>query len=329
MIKIYKTIQDLNEDSWNEFTKNKGLYYSREWLISNENAFSDEIYYLIHYHKNKIKGFAFLSIIRKKIEWDYYNVHEIFQNYSLDDHNYILVGVPFGYNSGFLFDDEDSFNLLNNQIENLKVDLKLSYITIVHCDNKEKKLFQNKGYTSNLSCQDTVIDLKELNNNYELYLKRITLRRYIKETKHLNNSDFTIRKIIDFKHIIQQLATLEGNLLIKYGFSKTLDLNYSKKWFDNINKLYKENSFIYALYYNNEIIGFSLFIINGNVGYFKTCGFDYEKTPKNIYSYFNLAFYTPIKDLINLNAIYYGVGTLVAKTQRGANLISKYLLVKK
>lgn len=66
------------------------------------------------------------------------------------------------------------------------------------------------------------------------------------------------------------------------------------------------------------------------IWHFYIAGFDYNYITKNDYTYFNIAFYEPIKDAIEegVKRIHFRPSSLQAKLKRGCNLEKLYLFVK-
>ena len=287
-ISVFFDINDINPDVWDEFTKGESVYYSRKWLLSNQYALSSEVKYIVLMENNKIFASAIISIVRNKIEWDYYNTHLIAEKFNFPESDYLLVGVPFGYCDGLLWESEMDLKLLHSGITNEALLNNISDIAIIHSDRNVDYLLKIANYSKIKSCDDTLLSMAEFSYNYDNYIQSIGRKRYKKEVIPFVNSQFSVVRLEDFSSVSNELAILD-----------------------------------------EEIVGFSLFIVFENIAYFKTCGFNYDLIPKEIYAYFNLSYYIPIKDFIQLKEIHHGVGTLDAKKQRGSIITEKYLLIRK
>jgi predicted N-acyltransferase len=112
-----------------------------------------------------------------------------------------------------------------------------------------------------------------------------------------------------------ELAALERQWRLKYG--RTPPLEEIVADYDELRQHMAGSLRVFVATLDGRAIGFSVFLEEGGVWYSRFGGFDY--TAGNIFLYFNLLFYHPIKVMIERNAVCarYSLKSYEAKRQRG------------
>ena len=112
---------------------------------------------------------------------------------------------------------------------------------------------------------------------------------------------------------------LQANLVRKYGATVTSD--EMTMHLEEQARVLDDASVVFLCQLDGDLVGFSLAYERGSTLYFRTCGFDYERTGSYA-EYFNLVYYLPIRYAIEngFSAIRFGPDSYEAKVLRGAQL---------
>jgi predicted N-acyltransferase len=80
---------------------------------------------------------------------------------------------------------------------------------------------------------------------------------------------------------------------------------------------------VYAAFKKGELLGMSLFLVKGKIWHALLTGIDHHQTGNDL-TYFNIAFYQPVRDAIKAKCkrIYYGNSHYGLKIRRGCQLQS-------
>lgn len=350
-IEIIKKIEDIRE-IWKSLDDKIHFELGYDWYKNNQGVLSEETLYFTMFDKDKIIMIVPVHLVSKEIIWAFNNPIKFINgtNYNLDielDHpgnefKYLLITSPFGFKSDFInidnFEAKDRkryTEVMLNEIINFKKQENYDDIFFLYL-NKLGSLqneLLNRRYKTIPIIFDCVANCKYL--NFDEYLnseiespkQRREIRR---EIKAFYNAGFKIEIVNEFSNIADKLAYLEGELLVKYGYGKEVDLFYSKNWYKKLDKTYGEQSKVFIVKNEiEEIVGFSLFIFDRDMQSMsaKATGFDYSKIFKNSYCYFNIVYYEPINYAIEnkIKRISFGCEMYDVKRKRGCKFEEYYL----
>jgi predicted N-acyltransferase len=163
--------------------------------------------------------------------------------------------------------------------------------------------------------------------DYLSSLKESYRRQIRREIKSCSENGITIQIITRFKELSSLFSDLSYEQTTKYN-----------KWAHRLEPLLYEslydyahdNTVVFAATRNNKIIGFTLFIRKDSSIDAFIAGFDYSSQKKSDFTYFNLAYYAPIKWAIEqgVEKIYYRWGSEDAKYKRGCRAEKIFSFVK-
>ena len=165
---------------------------------------------------------------------------------------------------------------------------------------------------------------------FEDYLKslRTTVRHEVRrEVKNCLENGTTIEAITDFKDLSKILSDLSLNLSLKYNkWAQRLEPFF----FECLSDYAKANTVVFVAKKNGVVVGFSLFIRQGETLDAFIGGFNYELRSRTDFTYFNLVYYTPINWAIQegIRKIYFRWGSEKAKYKRGCKPEMIYSFVK-
>ena len=166
--------------------------------------------------------------------------------------------------------------------------------------------------------------------NFDDYLQSLgknTKYQAKREIRSCMENGIVIEDVTDFEKISKTLSDLSFQLLLKYNkWAPRLEPFF----YESLSNWAKDNTKIWIAKKKDVIVGFTLFIRKEKTLDFFLVGFDYAAQEKTDFTYFNLAYYTPIKWAIQegIQKIYYRWGSEGSKYKRGCKPETLYSLVK-
>jgi predicted N-acyltransferase len=183
--------------------------------------------------------------------------------------------------------------------------------------------------------------LPETRRSFYLPLRWRSFENYIASLRHgiRNNVKREIKKLVEngiaienlgkFKDHSRVLSDLSSNLHKKYNGKRTR--LYEPSFYENLNDYFaKGNARVFLAKKKDAVIGFALLLRHGKTADVFQCGFDYELQEKSDFTYFNVAYYSPIRWAIQegIEKIYYRHTNDRVKTRRGCKPEGTYAVIK-
>jgi predicted N-acyltransferase len=225
-----------------------------------------------------------------------------------------------------------SFSKLSERIDSICKKEKILFSSFLFVSEFDKRLIaslENLGYRRFIFWKPMLyLDVRW--ETFEDYLKSLksTVRHEIRrEIKNCQENGITIDQVTDFKKLSPTLSDLSYNLSLKYNkWAPRLE----PLFFERLSDYANANAIVFLAKKKDSIVGFSLFIRKEQTLDTFLGGFNYELLGKTDFTYFNLAYYTPIKWAIRegIKKIYYRWGSEKAKYKRGCKSETLYSLVK-
>ncbi len=341
-VKVYKTIDELGKESINSLSND--FYYTYEWFKTLEVSKPFRIIpkYITAYDENEIIAVApcFIQYTSQyfTLEDAYPMIRRLRKTLNHLGFSYsppLLCYSPCSFHSNILLEEESNniriFKIISRTIDDICKEQRILISSFPYVSEFNTLLMNNLykfGYHKIPFLLSTYLDIKW--SSFDEYLAcmkkkiRSLIRRQIKKNRE---SGITIEQINDFYSLSQTLAELHSNLYFKYRAKASL---LHPLFFEKLSEYAKNNVRLFIAKKKDKIIGFSLYLMYNKIWHFYIAGFDYNYITKNDYTYFNIAFYEPIKDAIEegVKRIHFRPSSLQAKLKRGCNLEKLYLFVK-
>jgi predicted N-acyltransferase len=193
-----------------------------------------------------------------------------------------------------------------------------SFLFVSEFDQNLSKQLRNSGYHQFLRTKSTFyIPIRWQNfEDYLLSLKYDVRKEVRRQLRRCRENGVTIDETTEFKDLSQVLSELSSNLFAKYN-KKSL---YDSRFYEILNDLYiKGNAKLFIAKKKGTVVGFSLTLRHkGTLDAFNL-GFNYKLQKKSDFTYFNVAYYYPIKWAIQegIKKIYYRYTNDKVKARRG------------
>lgn len=187
---------------------------------------------------------------------------------------------------------------------------------------------QDHGYFGRLAKNCLYLDI--IWSRFDEYLDsleskaRKNVRREIKKCKQ---SGVSIEEEKAFEKHATTLFNLYLNTYLKYNKVKSsLDDSY----FTNLGKYARNDATVFTAKKNGKIVGFSLCFQNRDILDVNVAGFDYDSLTKTDFTYFNVAYYTPIRWAIEkgIRRVYFRFGQEEIKSKRGCKIETQTNFIK-
>jgi predicted N-acyltransferase len=203
-----------------------------------------------------------------------------------------------------------------------------SFLYVSEFDESLIKNLQNFGYFNIHLTHTMYLDIKWSNFDDYLasleYKARKNIRREIKKNRR---SGIVIEQTSDFYSLSSILSDLYSNLYFKY-MGKRSPLH--PLFFEKLCKYAENKARVFIAVKNDKIVGFSLCLGHKNILDVYIAGFDYNNESKTDFTYFNVAYYAPIKAAIEegIKKIHFRSSAESVKLKRGCKLEKIYTFVK-
>lgn len=181
----------------------------------------------------------------------------------------------------------------------------------------EKALF-NRGYQASVVDAECYLPLRWADFSEYLQSFRAHYRRTIRlEIEALEQAGITISSF-GAEALGHELAVLEQQWRLKYGRTPSVDEILSD--YSSLQEYMGDKITVFVARADDKAVGFSVFLVDGQKRYARFGGFDYNAG--NVFLYFNLLFYAPIRKFINedVDSIHYAMKSYDAKVARGCQL---------
>jgi len=168
-------------------------------------------------------------------------------------------------------------------------------------------------------------------SSFEEYLKSLdykTRKNVRREIKKCEENGITISLEHEFAGFSSILSNLHSNLFLRYNNDS--ESPFGAPYFQALSKYAKDKTKIFIARKQGKIVGFSLSLQHKNMLDVHFCGFDYEHQTKADFTYFNIAYYSPIQMAINegITTIHFRRAAEEIKLKRGCKPEETYGLLK-
>jgi predicted N-acyltransferase len=345
-IKVFRTINDIERDAIDSLVNDGFFTYGWFKTLETTKHINLNPFYLTAFSNGKLVGFVpcFLDVddqffrstsrgglISKKLL-------EIYKRFRLGQDHVLLCYSPYCYRTKIFLDKNQDKGLMikklakeiNSICKKEKI-LLSSFLFVSQFDQDSSTYLGNNGYHKFLR-KNVSYYLPLHWQSFEEYLSsleydaRKTARREIRKSEE---NGITIESLTEFKGLSTMLSQLSSNLLSKYH--KQTTNYYSSSFYERLNDCFaKGNARVFIARKQNQILGFSLFLRHGETADGVRCGFNYELQRKNDFTYFNLAYYAPIRWAIQqgIKKIYYRYTMDKVKIRRGCKPEQSFTFIK-
>ena len=168
-----------------------------------------------------------------------------------------------------------------------------SFLFVSEFDNFLMENLQNFGYLKFPGPTTLYLDVQW--SNFEDYLKSLkhkTRSNIRREIKKCAENGVTIEER-EFGDLSAKLSELISNLSSKYA--KNATNFFDSIFFSKLSEYAKDKTKVFIAKKNNEIVGFSLSLLQADILDVFMCGFKYDAQTITDFTYFNLCYYAPIQ----------------------------------
>jgi predicted N-acyltransferase len=192
-----------------------------------------------------------------------------------------------------------------------------SFLFVSEFDGPLMESLQNVGYLRSSGTTTLYLDVQWSSfDDYLKSLKRKTRQNIRREIRKCAENGVTIEER-DLRGLSMKLSKLFSALYSKY--SKTSKCIFDSSFFNTLGKHARNNAKVFVAEKNDEVVGFSLSLRQGDVLDVFIVGFDYEAQTNTDFTYFNVCYYAPIRWAIDegIKKIYYRFKAEKVKLDRG------------
>jgi predicted N-acyltransferase len=337
VIKVFRTIKQIDKNAWNYVTK--GPFLSYEWFEFLEETLTDEFipYYIAYYRKEMLVGAlpAFCPTTNE-------NVYEklilgrfkkFTDKFNLPTRKALLCFSPYSSGKYILTDAKLDFRVLIeliNTLEKLALENRMSEIVFLFLKENESEIInylEGNGYIKVFL--NSVGILKNRFTSFEDYLRTLPKSRRKqarRDIRKFNKSGNTIELVKDPLTEIKKIYILKENIIKKYPSSPDkMDLHTLETSFKKMQK-YMTTFLVKS---EDEIIGSLTLLEKDHIINTYALGLDYLKTNESR-AYFYLLYYNTIMKMIERNVPYINFNQAAYKVKevRGCELTKQYMLIK-
>jgi predicted N-acyltransferase len=203
-----------------------------------------------------------------------------------------------------------------------------SFLFVSEFDRLLMDNLQNFSYLKSPGLTNFCLDVRW--SSFKDYLESFNckLRKNIRrEIKKCAENGVTIEEP-EFRDLPAYVSELTSNVTLKYN--KNARVTSYSSFFSKLSEHAKDKTKVFTAKKNNEVVGFSLFLRQGDILDSCFTGFKYDVLSNTDFIYFNVCYYAPIRWAIKegVRKIYYrGRGEKV-KLHRGCEPEKTYSFVK-
>jgi predicted N-acyltransferase len=345
-ITIQNSITNLNKNEWDAMV-NDNVFSGYGWLKTVEETFTGDVtpIYILCEDSKEIVGGSVCYLHRKpNFAGDIDDlIFGRFRKYASKlSISFLptLVCCPFWCYGDHFFVRKDinskTKRLIKNQlldaIENLASDKKLplSFINVMNHESHLINLLNHRGYNRTELLPLNYLDIEWPNfSGYLQYLKDIRKKTAKMVRNEINRNRQEKVRIVDLENIEihnDRLYELINLNYLKYSNSPFI---FNKSFLIKLKLNVGEKVTTYVSFKKEKITGVCVLLKKNRIGYLKLVGIDRELAG-NDFTYFNLAYYKPIRDAItaNLKRLCFGQGVHETKIRRGCRNTNVYLYYK-
>jgi hypothetical protein len=310
-VKVFRSVDVIGRDSINSIANNS--FFTYEWFktLETQNSFRTSPIYLTVYDEGKLVAFApcFLDPLDTYFHYSPQARHvspflkkmvNFGRKLGFCQKNMLICYSPFSYRSEILigknFEKKHILSLLAEKIDTVcKKERALfsSFLFVSEFDELLIDNLQNFGYLKSPGVTNFYLDVRW--SNFENYLESFNCERRKKirrEIRKCAENGVTIEEP-DFKDLPAYFSELTSNIALKYN--KTARPSYYSSLFSKLNEHAKDKIKVFVAKKENDVVGFSLFLRQGDILNACSTGFEYDALAKTDFTYYNLCYYAPIR----------------------------------
>jgi predicted N-acyltransferase len=334
-VKVFRSIDEIGKSTMDSISDDPFFTYGWFKTLETQQTYKYSPIYVAVYDESKLVCVAPFFI--ESIEPNSNGLFSRLLNLVFRQNKALSCYSPRCYRSKILFaDNRDKkifFSLLSKEIDSIckkqKI-LKSQFPYVSEFDKLLSENIQNYGYQKMPGITTLHLDIQW--TSFEDYLKSLkpkargTARR---EIKKCGENGVTIEES-ELEDLTTKLSDLYANLSLKYNNNKSANRIFDSYFFSMLHMYAKEKTKLFIAKKNGEIVGFSLSLRQRDVLDVFMVGFNYSTQTKTDFSYFNLAYYAPIKWGIenDVKKIYYRLTMEKIKLDRGCKPEKTYCFVK-
>jgi len=333
-VKIYNSLTELKKEDWDVLTENN-ICMCYEYLKTFEetNIFPLQPHYITINDQTKIIGASVCHFEQKNDARIIDRVilgrlHQLRLMKKISFYPSVICNRQRGDGTHFIFHPElkqEQVILLQNkildEIERIAENNKASvcFMNVTKHETPLANILIRRGYYKSFDLPTNFMDVKW--STFEEY-KKFLSKKYPymnKSIRHQLNrnrkSGVIIKKLQNINGHEERLLELLKMNHFKYNSSEfPLKPNYFRRVKEN----FENNTVIYVAIKDGIIIGVTVQLKKGEEAFFPNGGVDHELS-KNDLTFFNLAYYEPIKNAADykIKRIYHGRGLYKTKIKRG------------
>jgi len=345
-VKIYHSISEVDKKLWDSLTENN-VFMCYEWLKTLENSSTYPVnpHYITILDEKKLLA-ASVCYYQRKIDEvpsiDGLLLGKLHKFRLMKKFSFlpaVICNPKRGYGTHLIFSDglgtEQILELQNkliDAIEKISSAEKASvcFYNVMENESSLMNALVKRGYYKTKSTPLNYLDVKWVSfNEYKRELNRKHPRMSRKIANEINKnrkSGVTIKQLENINGSEQRLFELlemnhrkhnSGMLLLKPDYIR------------QVKETFGENAVVYAAFREEKIIGVNIELRKGKEVFLSNVGIDYEGSYNDL-TYFNLAFYEPIKNAISrkIKRLYGGKSMYKTKAKRGFIIRDTYLFYK-
>jgi predicted N-acyltransferase len=336
LIKIYNSIISVKKEDWDLLTENN-VFMCYEYLKTFEETIVYDLlpYYICVSNEDKIIAASVCYFEKSNTGRNINNIflgrlyrYGFFKKISFLPA--VICNRQRGDGTHFIFsndiNDEQIIYLQNkmlDEIENIAEKHKASvcFLNIIEDEADLIRFLKKRRYINTIDLPSNFIEVNW--TSFEGYKKHLS-KKYSYMEKSIRHQLNRNRKsgvvIVQLQNIDDHQGRLIELLKMNHFKYNTSIFPLKPNYFHQVKENFGNNAVIYAAKKNGSIIGVSIELRKGREAFFSSLGVDHDLSKKDM-TYFNIAYYEPIKNATEskIKKIYYGIGLYRTKIKRGCN----------
>jgi len=339
-VKVFNTIDAIGKESIDSIADDAFFTYGYFKTLETSRPFNITLFYLAVYDKDKIVAVAPCYVDLNDqfftLEDKYPFMRKIMNlanRLGFYPNRLIVCTSPNSFHSRILLGKNAKrkviLDLIFRKIDDICRKERIFFSSLLFVSEFEGFLIRNLqdfGYLKFPSANTLYLDIKW--SSFDDYLKsleshkiRTNVRREIRKCQQ---NEVTIAEEDEYGKLSTTLSNLHSNLFSKYNKGKVSPHQVS--FFRKLSEYAKDKTKVFVARRRGKILGFSLCLQHKGVLDVHLCGFDYDAQKKSDYTYFNIAYYRPIKLAIEegIKKIHFSISSERVKLKRGCKLEETY-----
>ena len=341
-VRVFHTVDDVRE-SIDQISDDSFFTYGWFKTLESFGMLPEPLYLTASYEGSTIAiAPCFIDKINDFFSWGpnilpfLHRLLNVSQRLSLYKNNVLLCYSPACCRTKILFDnnykDKNVLNLLSKKIDNICKEQRVLFSSFLFVSELDELLMENLENLNYTKFPNIVTFYLDVNwSSFEEYLNSLKpgMRKKIKrEIKKCSDNGVTIEEEPITENIADKLSELEAIVSSKYD--PTSNNKLPNSFFMTLQKYAKDKTRLFVARKNDAVIGFSLLLQHKEVIDIYMYGSDYAAQTNTFFTYFNLAYYTPIQLAIDekIKKIYFRYLNEKVRLDRGCRPEQTYSFIK-